>query len=220
MASFLLSYVFVLLAGAQDYDAQIKAYLQKELTKYTAIEIVSVQYPQEVQTGKAGLQINTTKAVVVNGGFAYLPVLITPPGKPPLYSVLSVKLQLFAPVWIATRPIGVASELLASDFRLEVKDVTKVRGDFVTKDFRFEKAVAAMHINEGVVLTQNMMRERPLVKFGDELTGYISVGGIEVTLQVTARENGYVGGTIRVVSKDKKIYKGIVESEDRVKIVE
>ncbi|MBI5726862.1 MAG: flagellar basal body P-ring formation protein FlgA [Ignavibacteriales bacterium] len=220
MAFFLFSFLLFLFTGATDYDALVKGYLKNELKQYTNIEIVSIQYPAGVPEGTTKLQIDKSKPCIVNSGFAYIPIILNSSSKSVFHSVLSVKLRVFADVWVSKRPVNVSSELQAADFALENKEITKVKGDVASKNFQFDKAVAAMHINEGVILTQNMMRERPLVKYGDQLTGYITVGAAEVSLTVTARENGYAGGTIRVVSKDKKVFKAIVESGSRVKILE
>jgi flagella basal body P-ring formation protein FlgA len=63
-------------------------------------------------------------------------------------------------------------------------------------------------VKEGTVLFENMIESLPVVYRGDKLTLHTGNGSVNVSIEVTARQDGGIGEIISIVTDDNKLYKG------------
>lgn len=79
---------------------------------------------------------------------------------------------------------------------------------------------AKTNIRKGAILTGSMLEFNPDIKIGEVVTAYLEKNGIVISMNVTARQEGKVGQTIRVATNYGQLLTGVIEGNNKVKIVE
>ncbi len=199
------------------FDEELKFYLQEKLAEYSSWVIDEVAWGKKVENSE--YSIDNSRKFILNGAFGYIPVFVKS-SSGQLKTILTVRLKLTIKGLVSKKEIKVNTDFDALDFELKEVDPVGLHGQVIS-DFReLTKYRSKMYIKEGSCLTEQMVRGRALIKHGEPATCYIKKGGIVVSFDAIAWEDGCFGEIIRFMTKDKKLYRAKIESVDSAKIVE
>ncbi len=203
------------------FENELNKYLAANLQAFSSWSIAEIRTGQSTtETNAAQLYtIDPARAMVLNIPFAYIPITINSPrGK--LKTVLTVRLNLKRMALVAIKDIPVNVDLQVSDFTTKEVDAIGMRGEVIRLPEEVLRYRAKMYIRAGICLTDQMVRPKAIIKHNDPVACYIRTGSVMISLDCTAREDGCLGDIIRVMSKEKKLYRAKIESSETARIVE
>lgn len=204
--------------SAQSFETQVSEYLGRHLSVYKTWEYEILT--KSVGTSTASLKIDNTKKFVLNGQYGYIPVITTDNFGKRTSLVITVRLRLYMETLVADEDIKKGVVLSPEYFVSELQEVSQLRSPAILGTGSLDNMQSRLFIKKGSILCSHMVEMKEVIKNGDLLTAYFNNGTVTVSMEVNARENGRLGEKIRIVSKDKKVYTGIVESASLVKIIE
>ncbi|MDQ6645673.1 MAG: flagellar basal body P-ring formation protein FlgA [Pseudomonadota bacterium] len=109
-----------------------------------------------------------------------------------------LRLQLFRPVLITTRPLQRGDGIHASDLRTEERDVTRLGYGYIENPDQLTGRTLARPLVAGSVLTPAAMGGRHMVRAGDHVQLIARQEGIEVRAGAIALGGGDNGARLRV----------------------
>ena len=215
---FLLCIVFSGMLYAQSFQHSLDRYMAHQLTGYAGysytIASESVQKPGDVWN------IDTSKSLRIAKGYGYVPVIISKQNGSQVAALLTLRMKLQRGVLVALRNIKPGEVLSSADFSLSVEEISGLNDTPVFNPVDLSESVSKIHIRQGNIVTERMLRKKPDVMFGDLITAYKTIGAITVTITAESRGEGTVGERIKIKSEDNKFFTAVIESSSQVKIIE
>ncbi len=200
------------------FEAELYSYLKEQLKSYSQWAVVEIQ-PNGRNESLDRYSLDRKRNCVINGSFAYVPVITSSSGGF-VKTVLTVRLKLSKAALVAVRDIKVNAELQAADFEQKDVDATIPRGKLLANPDELSHFRAKMYIKSGACLTDQMVRERALIKHGDPVTCYLTRGGVTVSFDCISRDDGLKGEIIHVTTRDKKVFRAKIETAETARIME
>jgi len=195
----------------QSFEEQVLKYFHKEFPEYQKIEI---QLQQKYLTDEK-IVIDYTRSIKLGKGFAFIPVIATK-GKKTSPSVVSVKVQLFKKLLVASKDYERKELLHSSGFEEKILDVTQINGNPVKTDFTVLDYRAKAFTKKGEILFEEKIEKIPLINSGDKVLAEVRNGNVLVTTEAIARQQGSAGDLIEFVSLGSKIFKARVINATKV----
>ncbi len=201
--------------GANRNTNNINLILKNNLNniKHFEYKIVS---PKNIDISK--ITIDNTRNVKIEKGYAYLPVLF-PYKRSTKNGIITLKLKLYKDVAVAIDNLRRGEKLSNSDFKIEEKEITSLRGIPVNIN-KIAQVRLKRNIKQGTILLENMLETIPDVKRGYRVNAIFQKGIVNVSFNATARTEGKIGDIIKVKRDDNKIFKAQIISSKQVRIIE
>jgi len=141
------------------------------------------------------------------------------PGNTPWSVYVPVRVQIFANILVAARPLARGVPLTEADLTLSRQDLTSVPGSALTNLSQAVGKSLRYPVATGAALNAGLLDQPALVKRGQTVT-IVSVGqGLEVRATGEALADGATGETIRVRNLlTKKIIQGTVQDSGLVRV--
>jgi flagella basal body P-ring formation protein FlgA len=111
---------------------------------------------------------------------------------------IPLRLQLFRPVLVTTRPLQRGDGIRAGDVRTEERDVTRLGYGYIENPGQLTGRTLARPLVAGSVLTPAAMGGRRMVRAGDHVQLVAQLDGIEVRASGVALGGGDNGARLRV----------------------
>lgn len=213
MTSLLLSAILLFMPGT-NLKEEVAEYLKQKLSYYESFEFEIIKAPEKFSSVEI---IN--RGLELKGSIVQLQAKFTV-GRQTTTSYISVKLKLYQKVLTAMQPVSRGTELQPSFFKLEKMEVTSLRGTPVTDLTEIKNCRSKSNIKAGGILFQEMIEQLPVIMSGAPVTAHSISGGVDISVEAFARQDGAEGEVIRVITKDKKLYKVIVIDSQNVQILE
>ncbi|MBZ0199490.1 MAG: flagellar basal body P-ring formation chaperone FlgA [Ignavibacteriaceae bacterium] len=214
MMTLILS-VIIFFAPDGNLKDEVGKYLKEKLSYYQSFEFEIVKVPEKYSS----IEI-INREIDLRGNIIHLPVKVfESPGKSSI-SYLSIKLTLFNDALVALKPINKNDKLSASFLEMQKIDVTGVRGTPVKTKEGIELYRAKNNINTGAVITEEHIELLPVVLAGGQIIAHSISGNVVVSVEAFARQDGAEGDVIRVITKEKKLFKARVIDGLNVQILE
>ncbi|MFH1096463.1 MAG: flagellar basal body P-ring formation chaperone FlgA [Candidatus Desantisbacteria bacterium] len=198
---------------AKDYLASI---YNKENIKITPYSV-----PDEVILPKGEVTIqadNTYKLPALNKRLS-IPIIVKINGKQPQMLRIGLEIQELQWVVVAVSDIKIKQIIIASDLRVEERDVTYLRQIPI---INMEEAIgkrATAFIKQGNILTTTHVECPPYINVGDKVIITSKTGNLIITAPGISCEDGMIGKRINVKNSDsKKIVNGVVCEGRRILI--
>jgi flagella basal body P-ring formation protein FlgA len=130
--------------------------------------------------------------------------------KTPMRSIyVSGKIHLFQKVWVSKSRIERDNPIKTGQLTLEEKDLTLLHGNPVDSGSDLTNLVARRTVPSGKVLMRNDLREPYLVERGAKLSVVYRRGGLNITMQSRALQDG---------CKDEVIWVKNIDTHKRLKV--
>ncbi len=120
----------------------------------------------------------------------------------------------------ATRTIGRHETIGAGDFEVVTAELADVGMTRLPDTADVAGLVARRDIAAGEPLTQAVLDVPLAVRAGDEVTGSVTAGTVQVTTTARARASGHTGQTIRVVPEGGKAVRARITRPGAVEVVQ
>ncbi len=203
------------------FQEELQVYLAANLRVFSSWSIAEIRLGQP-KSGTKDTQhyiIDVARPMILNIPFAYVPITINS-SRGKLKTALTVRLNLKRIALVAQKDIAVNVDLRVSDFAAEEIDAVGIRGEVISVPEEVTRYRAKMYIKSGACLTNQMVRPKAIIKHGNPVTCYIRTGSVLISIDCIARDDGCMGDIIRVMSKEKKLYRAKIESAESAKIVD
>ncbi|MDQ7996996.1 MAG: flagellar basal body P-ring formation chaperone FlgA [Luteibacter sp.] len=109
-----------------------------------------------------------------------------------------VKVQLFAPVLVTSRPLTRGDGLGPADVHTEERDVATLAYGYIAALDQVGGRALARPLNAGTVLTPGMLAGRQAVRIGDAVSMEASVDGVVIRADGVAMGAGDMGSRLKV----------------------
>ena len=208
--------IILLFYNSHSHSIDVKKYLAEELNNYSKIsyDIVS---PKKIDLSV--YEIDRSRDLKISKDLAYVPVIITKNGEIK-NSIITLRIKLYKPVFVATKPIMKNQYLSKGDFEILNKEVSRLRFETAETSLRFGNYRSRLNIKENTILQQSMIEKIPDIESGDRIDALYNNNALNIRFKVTARSEGVAGSIIRVKRDDNKLFKARVLNNSTVKIIE
>jgi flagellar basal body P-ring formation protein FlgA len=119
-----------------------------------------------------------------------------------------------------TRPLRPQETIGPGDIQVMPREVTGLNlDDFFSSTDQVLGHILAKGLGPQEIITSRHLSNQPIIKRGDEVTVVVDQDGLEISTKGVAREQGYLGKSIRIVNpKSKKEYQALVVNAKTVKV--
>ncbi len=205
-----------LFSGIVQSDSDLQKYLTKLFSNYEKFE-----YQVDYNTNNfSKIVVDDERESRLNKNILHVPVKIYDRKNNVSNSFISIKVRLFKKVLVASQDIEKDEMLSSYQFRRDLRDVTMTKGFPVTEDESLIASRSKVKIREGSVLVKEMMEVIPDVMTNEKLILNAGKNGVNITIEVTAREKGNIGDVIRVIADNKKIFTAKIIDKYNVLLIE
>ncbi len=205
----LLSMVISIFNHGNLHD-EIDNYLKEKLSGYDKYEFEIVNVPD---ASKIRLADNTN--LKINGKFIYLPAYVVSKNYTEKKSYLTIKVKLYKYVLAAASDIPGKSTFSQEETVKELADVTNYNGELITSCNGLKNSRYRFFIKKGTILLKEYMEPIPAIKAGDMIKALVRAGNVIVSTKAEARQEGVEGDIIRIITKDKNLFKAkIIDSKN------
>lgn len=198
------------------FEIELKNYLSAKLSSYQKYEYEIKSMPENFYK----INIDEEREFKLNKKYAFVPVKIYDKKNNVSNSFITLKIRLFQNVLTAKKNIYRNEQL--NDEMLEKKliDVTGLKGKPISDYNLIKDKRIKISIRKGAILLQELIEPIPDVNFNEKLILHAGNNGVDISTEVTAREEGRIGDVIRVITRDNKIFKAKVIDKYNVTLIE
>ncbi|PKL83984.1 MAG: flagella basal body P-ring formation protein FlgA [Ignavibacteriae bacterium HGW-Ignavibacteriae-3] len=197
-------------------DLQLKKHLNAQFSDYAKYEYQIVQAPRSYSR----IEINSEKKSRLSKNYLYVPVKIYDSKKILSLSLLTLRVKLYKKVMVATKDISRSEILNTAFFEEKLDDVSMYEGRTVSSENDLRNLRSRVLIKSGSILTVDAIEPVPVIFKGDKVTLHTGKTGVDVAVDVIARQDGCVGDVISVYSSGSKLFKGKIIDKTTIKLVE
>jgi len=203
--------IFIAVAACSPFaSAQTQAAFQSHEIIYLAVKqfiaqhIISADYEAEITPFDSQLKLTTCPEPVeifttndsIKPGRNSIGVRCNGVGKWSIYT--SAVIKTYQSVLVSTQPLQRGETLSRQHVTLERKDVSGLRGDYVTQIEQIENKQALRPIAAGVILSMRNIAEPKLIKRGDKITISAAQSDFAIRMNGLAMMDGIKGQLIRI----------------------
>ncbi|APG02819.1 flagella basal body P-ring formation protein FlgA [Luteibacter rhizovicinus DSM 16549] len=109
-----------------------------------------------------------------------------------------VRVKMFTPVLVTTRPLARGDGVGAGDVRAEERDITSLAYGYVAEIGQIDGRSLARPLSAGTVLTPGMLAGRQTVRIGDSVSMQADVEGVVIRVAGVAMGAGDTGTRLKV----------------------
>ncbi len=215
MKSILLILFSFLFVSQNSIENELRDYLLK---RFSDCEKLEYEIASNIKLSTIE-GIDYSREYSVNKNIVTIPVLLRK-NQSTANSYLSVKIKLYKTVLVAAENIDRNEILFNNNFRKEVKDVSILNGTPISELDNNSGLVSKLYIRQGSVLLREMTEGVPDIEINQRITLHAGKNGVDISLDVTTREKGFIGDIIRVVTPENKILRAKIIDKNNVVIEE
>jgi len=208
----LFSFFFV---SQNSIENDLRDYLLKRFSDYEKLEF---EIASNIKLSSIE-GIDYSREYSVNKNIVTIPIFLKK-NKTTTNSYLSVKIKLYKTVFVADENIDRNEILFNNNFRKELKDISILNGTPITELDNNSGLVSKLYIRQGSILLREMTEGVPDIEINQHVTLHAGKNGVDISLDVTSREKGFIGDVIRVVTPENKILKAKIIDKNNVVIEE
>ncbi len=133
--------------------------------------------------------------------------------------VVPVEIKAYDTVLVAAKDIMKGEALNSTNSRYEKRNIEYNAGNVISENYDYRNLTSQRNIKAGEVIDKRFLAKQTVISRSAPVTATFQTGGISLSIEVTAMENGALGDYIKVRSKEyNKIYQGKVISSNQVLI--
>jgi len=216
MISSLLILLQIFLNDDKAFESQLKNYLDEKFASYVKYEYQISELPKNYSK----IELDYDREFKLNKNYAFVPVRIYDRKNKSSLSLITLKIKLYQYVLVALKDISRNELLTENQFTQKLVDVANIRGKVVQSiDFR-ETYRAKTIIKNGSILIEELIEPVPDVFYNEKLILHAGRNGVDISTEVTAKEEGRIGDVIRVVTSDNKLFKAKIIDKYNVSLIE
>jgi flagellar basal body P-ring formation protein FlgA len=130
-----------------------------------------------------------------------------------------VKVKVFRPVVITSRPLAANQLISKSDIRVVSLDIGSFNQGYVKNPEHIIGQQLKYRLSMGVVINPNSLKQQKIIKRGEMISLVAVAGKMEVRMSGTALSDGTLGQRVRVKNlSSKRVVVGVVDGPGVIKI--
>lgn len=215
----IISYLIVILyINTSLFSQNFKSLLTDELArvylKYDKIEIEFLD--------KSLNDVNADKVEIINSSKTISPIinLVVRIFKNKNYEekVISLKLKVYDYVVVSYKDIKDGEVINQSNVKIYYQNVVGVTNYFNNIE-QINGKLAKGFIPKGTIINDFLIKSNSIIKYNDKVVAFKKYGNVEISFEVTAKNDGDIGEIIRVIDKRGQMFDARVISANQVEIV-
>ena len=132
-------------------------------------------------------------------------------GARPWKFYLTARVQVFEEVLVLERPVPRGTRLQESDFSVQVRDASALRGEYLSTPAQAVGLLTRRALGAGAVLDMSALEVRRMVKRGQQVVVIAQAGALEVRGAGKALADGGEGDLVRIQNaRTERIVEGVV----------
>ncbi|MDH7604767.1 MAG: flagellar basal body P-ring formation chaperone FlgA [Melioribacter sp.] len=216
MISSLLILLQIFVNSDKVFESQLKNYLDEKFASYVKYEYQISELPKNYFK----IELDYDREFRLNKNYAFVPVKIYDRKNRASLSIVTLKIKLYQYVLVALKDISRNELLSENQFTKKLIDVTNIRGKIVQRIDFSEVFRSKAIIKNGSVLIEELIEPVPDVFYNEKLILHAGRNGVDISTEVTAKEEGRIGDVIRVVTSDNKLFKAKIIDKYNVSLIE
>lgn len=216
MFSFILIITSFFIHNGDSLKTDLDKYLKKNLTQFESFDYKVLQIPVEYKN----IGIIEDGDFNLCGNLVYVPVEVVTKGGRAIKSIVTVRVKLYKNILVTAKHIEKDQNFNTSDVELKKEDITQIKGSPLTSPNAIGTYRAKIALKQGTPIIEENIEPKPIILAGDKIEAKYSSGEVDVLFDAFSRQDGIPGGTIMIISKDKKQYKAKVIDSLNVTIIE
>lgn len=199
-------------ASAQNFNSEVEKYLNQKLNGYDKIEFSIIN-----DLKHNNYAVDFSRELKINGNIAYLPVRVFDRNKWN-NSILTLQLNLYKLVRVATREIKRKEKIDEKSFILQSVDVSSLKSRIVDLSELQKSLRAKTLIRQGEIITQELVEEVPAIESGSKVIAECIKGSVVISTEAIARQDGKMNEVIDVLTSSNELLKAKVINSQKVLI--
>jgi flagella basal body P-ring formation protein FlgA len=216
MFSFILIISSFFIHNGDSLKTDVDNYLKKNLSKYESFDYKVLEIPSDFKQ----IEIIENKDFNLCGNLVYIPVNIVTKSGRAVKSIVRVRVKLYKSILVTARRIERNKNLNVSDVVLRKTDITEIQGSFRTNANGIESFRTKILLKQGDPVIEENIEPKPIILTGDKIEAKLTSGSVLISFDAFSKQDGIPGGTITIMSKDKKQYKAKVIDSVNVNVIE
>lgn len=213
----LISILFTLIIGQNNYfDVQLKKYLDENLKSFVKYEYQIEKMPKSFTK----IEINYEKTFRLSNSYGYVPVKIFDKNNQVNQTILMIKFILFKNVFVTSKNIIKGQDISRDMFISKLEDISGLRINPLEETKDISGYRSRMYIKEGTILSEELIEPIPIVNNGDKVILHAGRYGVDISMEVIARQEGCIGDVISVSNMVSKLYKAKIVDKFNLILVE
>ncbi|MGK9367373.1 flagellar basal body P-ring formation chaperone FlgA [Melioribacter sp. Ez-97] len=208
--------IFVLillqLFPGDSFESKLQKYLSEKLSDYSGFTFKVNSMPLNYSR----IEIDDTRQLRISNRYAFLPVQVYDAYSNVNNSFITIEIELFKTVFKANRKIERGETLSGDMFEAVEAEITSIKGTPVFEKEEIAGKRSRTVINEGTVLTEELMEPVPDVYRDAKVVLHVIKGSVDISVDATARQEGRIGEIIRVITTDNKIFRARIIDKQNV----
>ena len=205
-----------------DYlQAKITEDLNNKYKKSNPDGVIVVKNVPQVSVDLKGstLMIESTCDFYSQGRNKIAKVVLSEDGRVLRTIAVPVEVVAYDMVLVTTKDIQRGEELNSSNTRYEKRNIENNIGNVIAENYDFSNMTSRKILKAGEIVDKRYLVKQTAVHRSTPVVAIFQSGGIRLSLEVIAMENGGIGDYIKVHSKEyNKVYQGKVISSNKVLI--
>lgn len=199
-----------LISPNESINQEINLYLQKNLSNYSNYE-----YTIEENIGSyKSIEINYQRASNRIGNNFFIPVTIIDQYGIEREKFLTVDINIYETVLVATKPIAKGDLLDHSNTEWKKKDITELTQEPITQQNNTAEIISKYEIQPGEILCYDYVENSPVLEVGDSIELFYARGTVMINFQGVTRQSGAVGDIIKVRANGKQYSAKIINPRE------
>ncbi|MGK9477078.1 flagellar basal body P-ring formation chaperone FlgA [Melioribacter sp. OK-6-Me] len=210
LAIFLI--ILLQLFPEDSFKSKLQNYLSEKLSEYSRFSYKVNGLP----INNSRIEIDDSRQMRISNRYAFLPVQVYDAYNNISNSFITIEIELYKTVLTANRKIKKGEILNADMFDSSEVEITSIKGTPLFKIDEIAGKRSRTDINEGVVVTEEIIEPVPDIYLDSKVTLHVIKGNVDVSVEATARQEGRIGEIIRVITADNKIFKARIIDKKNV----
>lgn len=197
----------------QTLKQEAQVYFAKNITQLpeekVAIDIIRLNDQSKLPTCSSPLKWSETSA----SNDRYMKTALVECDAPVHWKLyITAKIQRYQNVLIAANTILKNQPITQHQLKYAMKETSSLRAGYFTQPNQLMNTVTARTISAGQIITPRMIKQNEMVKRGQQVTIVAHIENINVEIMGTAKEDGMLGDSIRVLNRSsgKEIYAKVI----------
>ncbi len=200
LAIFLI--ILLQLFPEDSFKSKLQNYLSEKLSGYSRFSFKVNDLP----VNNSRIEIDNSRQMRISNRYAFLPVQVYDAYDNVSNSFITIEIELYKTVLIASRKIKRGEILSADMFDSSEVEITSIKGTPLFEIDEIEGKRSRIEINKGAVVTEEIIEPVPDIYPDSKVTLHVIKGNVDVSVEATARQEGRIWGIIRVITADNKIF--------------
>ncbi|MFO7445041.1 MAG: flagellar basal body P-ring formation chaperone FlgA [Ignavibacteriaceae bacterium] len=207
--------LYLFFTSGSNISEQVDSFFKNALSGYDSFEVEMISTPADIKNIRfLSNQFEKNKSIVS------LPAEIELNNGEKVKTFLSFRLKLYKKALFADITVERNQELRPEYFVFKKLEVNNINGSPVFSTEYLTNTISKKRLFPGEILLKEMIAKAPVITAGSKVKANVISGTILLSFDAVSRQDGCENEIIRIISRDKILYKARVIDSLNVSVIE